>query len=101
MKRKMSSLVLIGKRWFNRTCGNTYHSVEIIIDGKTVHCCPYAYGYGDQWEYTGMAWLDANGWLPGREKTEGTPGEALWRYCERMGIQYVRNVTDVKRKKDL
>ena len=84
MKRKMSSLVLIGKRWFNRTCGNTYHSVEIIIDGKTVHCCPYA-----------------NGWLPGREKTEGTPGEALWRYCERMGIQYVRNVTDVKRKKDL
>lgn len=101
MKRKMSSLVLVGRRWFNKNFGNTYHSVEIIADGKPVHKVPYAYGYGDQWEYSARDWLDSNGYLPGRETKEGTPGEALWRYCERVGIQYTRTVVDVQRKKDL
>ena len=101
MKRRIRSIVLVGRRWFNRTFGNTYHSVEIIVDGKNVHKIDYAYGYGSQWEYNARVWLDKNGYLPGIENRDGTPGESLWRYCERMAIEYVTTVTDVPRKKDL
>ena len=97
----MKVLTLIGRRWFNKNLGNTYHSVEILVDGICVHKIPYAYGYGDQWEYNGLDWLDANRYLPGLQKKEGTPGEALWRYCERKGILYTRSCSDVQRKKDL
>ena len=97
----MKTLTLIGKRWFNRRCGTTYHSVEIIVDGNHVHYIPLAHGYDQQWEYNGMLWLEANGYLPGRKKKSGTPGEAIWRYCERFGIVYTYSVTDVQRKKDL
>lgn len=100
MKRKMSSLVLIGRRWFSNA-GNTYHSCEIIVDGSCVHKVEYAYGSDQMYEDSAKNWLDANGYLPGIEKKDGTPGEALWRYCERMGIILTRSVNDVKRKKDL
>lgn len=99
--KRMSSLTLIGRRWFNRRCGNTYHSVEIIVDGNCVQKIDYSYGYGEQYEDTAKNWLDAHGYTPGREKRDGTPGEALWRYCERKGIIFTRTVTDVQRKKDL
>jgi hypothetical protein len=101
MKRKMSSLVLVGRRWFGRTNGNTYHSCEIIVDGNCVHKIDYAYGYGRQYEDNAKIWLDQSGYLPGREKRDGTPGESLWRYCERHSIIYTNTVTDVQRKKDL
>ena len=101
MKRKMSVLVLIGRRWFGKTHGNTYHSVEIIVDGNCIHKIDYAYGYGQQYEDSAKNWLDANGYLPGIHKKHGTPGESLWRYCERIGIVYTRSASDVQRKKDL
>lgn len=100
MKRKMSSLVLIGRRWFSGA-GSTYHSCEIIVDGACVHKVDYAYGSDQMYENSAKHWLDANSYLPGIEKKDGTPGEALWRYCDRMGIILTRSVDDVKRKKDL
>jgi hypothetical protein len=101
MKRKMRTLVLIGRRWFNRSCGNTYHSVQILADGKQIHYIMQAYGADQVYEHNAKVWLFENGWLPDLDKQEGNPGEALWRYCERMGIEYTRTVTDVSRKKDL
>jgi hypothetical protein len=101
MKRKMSTLVLIARRWWRRGPGTTYHSCEIIVDGNCVHRIELAYGPDQMYEQSATNWLDANGWLPGREKRDGTPGEALWRYCERMGIMLTRSATDVTRKKDL
>ena len=91
------SITLIGRRW-QRGPGNTYHSVEIIVDGKHVHKIPFGldrlYGYGDQWEDNAAAWLDENGYLPGYERP-------LWRYTQDRDIHYERTVTDVARRKDL
>ena len=100
--RKMSVVTLIGRRWFQRTYGNTYHSVAIYVDGKCVNTIPFAYGYGDQYEWNAWEWLEANGYAPGREhsKTSGWI-EPPWCYCERMGIMYTRTVSDVARRKDL
>ena len=100
-KKKMSSVTLIGKRWFNRRKGSTYHSCEIIVDGREVHKIHYAYGYDDQWEWNAAAWLETNGYMSGREHFENSSGESMWRYCERKSILYVRRVDDVRRKKDL
>ncbi len=97
----MTSLVIVGRRWFERTNGNTYHSAEIIVDGKCVHKIDYAYGYGQQYCHNAKIWLHQNGYLPELETRDGTPGESLWRYCERKGIVFTDTVTDVRRKKDL
>jgi hypothetical protein len=101
LRRKMTSVTLIGRRWFNRGPGNTYHSVEIYLDGKHVHKIPFAYGYGEQWEWNGWEWLEANGYTPGREHHANGSAEPPWAYCQRLGIQYVLNVSDVPRRKDL
>lgn len=97
----MKSLTLIGRCWFNKRTGCTYHSVDIIIDGKHAHTVPYRYGYDQQWECTGFDWCEANGHCPGREHHPNGSKEASWRYCERMGIKFNYSVTDVQRKKDL
>lgn len=89
------SIVLHGRRWFRRGPGNTYHSVEIIVDGETVHIVPYAYGYGQQYEHTARQWLKREGYLP------GIGDEVLWRYCDRVGCKYLSDVEDVRRRKDL
>jgi len=40
---KMKSITVIGRRWFERINGNTYHSAEIIIDGTFVHKIQFAF----------------------------------------------------------
>lgn len=100
-RHKTRSITIIGRRWFQRGPGNTYHAVDILVDGKQVHSVGFRYGYGDMYNQTAREWLNANGYLPCIENLDGTPGESLWRYCERSGINFVDTVTDVPRKKDL
>lgn len=98
----MQSLVIIGRRWFDRVNGNTYHTSEVIVDGACVHKTDRHYGYGEQYLQTALDWLEKNGYLPGIEHHENGSTEALWHYCrERMGIAFTYSVSDVKRKKDL
>lgn len=100
MKTKMSILMLVGRRWFNRGPGNTYHSCEIYVDGNCVHKIGYAYGYGSQYEWNALAWLEENGYMPGRIHS-GNGSAETWRYFERNKIKFTSTVSDVQRKKDL
>lgn len=82
-----------GRRWFQRTYGNTYHSVRIFEDGAPIAALPYQYGYGDQYLQTALDWLKAN---------NRAPSDAPY------GTQYLReelgatwSVADVARQKDL
>jgi hypothetical protein len=98
----VDSITVVGRRWFNRNQGNTYHSAEILVNGLFVHKTPYEYGYGGQYEETAAEWLEKNGFMPGRERHANTGGrESLGRYCERHDVAYSCGVTDVSRKKDL
>ena len=90
---KTKSLHIEGRRWFERTNGNTYHSVKIWRDGEQIASLPYAYGYGDQYLQTAMQWLIAQGIAP-----EGTVGCTL-EVRETLGGTY--SVVDVGRKMDL
>lgn len=93
------SITVIGRRWFQRTYGNTYHTSEIIVDGKTVHKTPREYGYGDQYAYTAWDWLIANGFVPEPEDKGRTTHWQQMR--DELGIAYTYRALDVERQRDL
>lgn len=98
----MTSLVIQGKRWFNRRVGNTYYSAIAYADGLPVSTIGYAYGYGSCYLDEMFDKLERDGLLPQpRQHSPNGSNEAAWRYCERLGIRFAYNVTDVQRKKDL
>jgi hypothetical protein len=101
-KVRVDSITVVGRLWFNRGQGNTYHSAEILVNGLVVHKVPCEYGYGNQYEQSAADWLEESGFLPGRKRSPNTGGrESLHRYCERHGVAYSTSSTDVSRKKDL
>ena len=82
-----------GRRWFQRTYGNTYHSVRIYQDGELLASLPYQYGYGDQYLQTALDWLKANGYAP----VDAPYGTLYLR--EELGATWT--VQDVTRQRDL
>ncbi len=97
-----SSITVLGRRWFQKTYGNTYHSVTVTNDdtGEQLRE-PFEYGYGDQWEETAAHLIEAAGWLPTRERSPNGSRAPLRLWLEREGVQLHRNLEDVKRQKDL
>ena len=90
-----------GRRWFQRTYGNTYHSVRIFEGNKEIAYLPYQYGYGEGFLQTAWEWLGKNG-RP--ELLERHDNGSYKNY----GTQYLRevlggtySVIDVDRKRDL
>lgn len=101
-KPNPQSIVITGRRWFNRRVGNTYFSAQAFIDGKSVEGISYEYGYGQQYEDSMFQKLGRDGLLPEPiPRYDNGIYEPAWRYCERLGITYSKSVTDVQRKKDL
>ncbi len=98
---KPKSITIIGRRWFQKSYGNTYCTATIIVDGKEVHRTEKEYGYGDYYEQVAWAWLDTQGLAPPREKYEWGGSEAPFRYCDANGIEYHREAFDVPRERDL
>lgn len=100
-KKKPKIIHIHGRRWFERTNGNTYHTCDIWVDGDHVQKLGFQYGYGTQYEWNACQWLAENGYLRGYQRHENGSGESLWRWCERNGVKLVNEVSDVQRKRDL
>ncbi len=97
----VKSITIIGRRWFQRTYGNTYHTAEIFVNGQRVHKTAEKYGYSD-WQYqeTAMQWLEKFGYARRRKYDNGGHEPArIW--AERAGIQFSSSVSDVARERDL
>lgn len=92
----IKSLTIIGKRWFQRGPANTYHTVEVIIDGLPVYNPPIVYGFGDHYEQTAFDWLKTCGLVDGITKPM-----RIWAEDEGRGIIYTSRVSDVTRERDL
>ena len=59
------NIVIEARRWFERTNGNTYHSVNVYVNGECVGREPFAYGYGEHYLQTALNILqDAGVYLP-------------------------------------
>lgn len=91
---KRPQYLIEGYRWFDKTYGNTYHTV-IITDlntGEVVHKSPtMVYGYGEQWRDTAYDVLKEKG----KVKEEDRFNHALNRK------RFIYRQTDVDRKRDL
>lgn len=55
-------LVINGNRWFNKVEGNTYHSVQVFIDGNLIATQGKTYGYGNQYQQTARELLEKAGY---------------------------------------
>jgi hypothetical protein len=100
-KPKLKQLTVIGRRWFHRGPGNTYHSVQLVVNGEWVEGVDYAYGYGDQYLQSAEEKLEALGYITDRKRYPSGISEPLWQYCQRRGIKFTETVTEVARKRDL
>ena len=96
-RAKPRSIVILGRRWFQRSSGNTYHTVLISVDGLAVHGSDRTYGYEDHYRQTAVEWLQGDGYLP---ESYGTVLNVR-QYCEDNAIEYTESVSDVSRKSDL
>ncbi len=96
------TLLIVGRRWFQRTYGNTYHSAEVVIDGEVVARTGKHYGYDDSYIYTALVVAEAAGLLPVREKYDNGGYRELFReFYARHGYRYETRVVDVPRERDL
>ena len=91
----MKTLTILGRRWFQKSVGNTYCTATILIDGEKVHKTPQEYGYGDYYRQAAQTWLTENGHLP---KNMTVP---LRQACEDANITFHAEAYDVAREKDL
>lgn len=102
MKPKL--IVIVGRRWFDKSAGNTYHDAEIIVHGsgtKVVHYRTHmTYGYDDSYVETGAKWLDEQKVINRREYANGGY-QPLWQYCKDNGIKLITSVVDVGSRKEL
>lgn len=97
--KKPKSITVLGKRWFDKVNGNTYCSSRVFFDGELVLTVGMEYGYGSFYIQNAAMHLDKKGFVK-LEKYENGGHESLWRYCERMGIKLIDEVSEVK-KRDL
>ncbi len=95
-RAKATAITVIGRRWFERLNGNTYHSVEVMVNGVQVYRLPCSYGYGSMYAQNAFVWLKKSGLLVDLQEHE-----SLYSYCQRRQIIYTDSVSDVKRKRDL
>lgn len=49
MLRSSPSVTISGRRWFQRSYGNTYHTARILVGCSFAIQLPKEYGYGDYW----------------------------------------------------
>ena len=89
----LTGLHIEGRRWFQRTYGNTYHSVRIFANGAQLAYLPFQYGYGEHFLQTALEWLKENKLVPA-DAEHGT-----WYVREVLHGTY--SVIDVQRKGEL
>ncbi len=89
------SIHIEGRRWFQRTYGNIYHTVRIYKDGEQIASLPEELGYGDRYLQRAFAWLADNGYpdLKGRS--------VCATLYLRETLHGTHSVIDVQRERDL
>ena len=64
MKKNINNIVIEVKRWFDKINGNTYHSVNVYVNGEFIGRVPFAYGYDRQYLQTAHTMLQEVGIYP-------------------------------------
>jgi len=94
--KKIKSIEIWGKKWFQKSYGNTYHKVRVYVNDELIGTSPISYGYGDSFFQTAEEVLKKHGYL--KRKDPMTP---LWKYCKERGIQFKGYAIEVKTEREL
>lgn len=87
--KKINTLKIEGRRWFQKSYGNTYHSVTVYVNDEVLRK-DFEYGYGNRYLQTAIELLQANGY------------NDIKTFSDLRAIpNFIENVVDVQRKKDL
>ena len=89
--KKIETLEISAKRWFQKSYGNTYHVVKAVVNEEEVVISDICYGYDNHFLTTAATLLRNKGY----EVSEDN-GKAY-----AMMAKFPCTVEDVKRKKDL
>jgi hypothetical protein len=100
MTKDITSITIIGRRWRQRSTGNTYCTATIMVNGVPVHRTEPEYGYGDYYEQAAWEWLAAEKIVDPERYAFGGLRPAH-DYCREHGIAFHREVSDVTRERDL
>ena len=108
LDKKPKYVEMQGRLWTDMY-GNTYHVVDVYVStgsittkGNSIKLTSgINYGYGNQFEYTGLKLLEANGIMPRLIKKALDTNQVPWRFFQENGIKFRSIPVDVKRKKDL
>ena len=84
-KQKIKSIMIIGKRWFDKVNGNTYCSSRVYINGKLEFSVPYTYGYGNYYEQRAKEELEKRGFINVGKYDNGM-SKSFYEYCEKNKI---------------
>lgn len=98
MDTKVQSITIIGKKWFDKVNGNTYHTAKIMVNGETVGSIPFSYGYDRMYEQNATVWLKENGYIASEKYQDYFP---LSVYCRENGIHLESWADYYPRKKDI
>ncbi len=88
--------IIEGRRWFQKTYGNTYHSVTVTVDGAQIGRVDFAYGYGDQYVQSAYDILREKGFFP-----QSAEHWDIEQYKRDNRKKFHITCTDVGRRKDL
>jgi antirestriction protein len=87
--KKGDNVVVIGKRWFDRANGNTYHTAMVLVNGQSLGKSSMTYGYEEAYLQTAKEILLQYYNLPKGMK-ETSP---LWQLRE-YGVTLTKTVSD-------
>jgi hypothetical protein len=86
--KKIKTIDVEGKEWFDRTCGNSYFAARVTVDyglkTERVLVVPMQYGYGQQYEHEAFRTLVRAGLVPITDAADA--GLMLSMYCRDRGI---------------
>ena len=62
--KSSKNLLIVGRRWFQRSYGNIYHTFEIkdMYNMCVIFKSDIIYGYDNQYRDSARAWLKENGY---------------------------------------
>tara|TARA_Y100000310_G_scaffold329160_1_gene398499 strand:- start:149 stop:451 length:303 start_codon:yes stop_codon:yes gene_type:complete len=99
------NITIDARRWFQKTYGNTYHSVRVYANNKLVGECPFHYGYDESYLQTAHELLQKAGIYPKTDKRLSSGiGEDYYNFSGDLrdkAEQFHITCTDVSRRKDL
>jgi len=102
-KDNEKQVTIVGRRWFERYNGNTYHSAFVYVSTELYAQVNFAYGYGSQYEQTGLEILQEIGYykITGEHFSNGYSKDFDQLITDIRSGKILSVVSDVKRKKDL